>query len=541
LDCLDRTNVIQDMVSKIVLLDFLRSTHPAWTSSEQIWSLHRTLWAENGDSLARIYAGTGALNTSFTRSGKKTLAGVLSNATKSVGRMYQSNFLDPGKQQAIDQLLGNLSGQHKVIVFDPVHDAVHQALESRASEYSSYSNASLLIGTFNLNGKLPGSESLLPWLVPDSSMEPDFIILGFQEIVQLNAGQIINADPEKKRRWETAVMQTLTSRSDAKAEYVLLRSEQLVGAALMVIVKTSMVHNITNVEAATRKTGLKGMAGNKGGIGIRLDYKDSSFCFLTAHFAAGSSNVDERNRDYWTIEEGLTFRRGFNIGNHDNVIWAGDFNYRVNLQSADARLLATSEEFDALLHDDQLSLSLAASECFVGYTEAPITFRPTYKYDPGSDVYDSSEKQRVPSWTDRILVKGIELDISRYSRAEIKLSDHRPVFAILRARVKTVNVKARDALSSQILKQVEAMGTNNLTSTKPLVQPVRRQKQTSTYPPPSGETQQWWVNDGEDGLVKDESLWTSTTTGNPFDIPPTNGTNGKKAGPPIPSKAGIVP
>jgi len=231
--------------------------------------------------------------------------------------MYQSNFLDPGKQHAIDQLLGNLSGQLQVAVYDPVHDAVHQALESRSSEYSSFSNATLLIGTFNLNGKSPGSESLLPWIMPDVTSEPDFIVLGFQEIVQLNAGQIINADPEKKRRWEKAVMHALVTRVDAKSEYVLLRSEQLVGAALLVIVKTSMVNSIRNVEAATRKTGLKGMAGNKGGIGIRLDYKDSSFCFLTAHFAAGSSNVEERNRDYWTIQEGLAFKRGLVIESHE--------------------------------------------------------------------------------------------------------------------------------------------------------------------------------------------------------------------------------
>lgn len=78
---------------------------PAWRNSDILLGFHRTLWAENGDALSHMYAGTGALNTSFTRSGKRTLAGALSDATKSVSRMYISNFVDKGKQQAIDALL----------------------------------------------------------------------------------------------------------------------------------------------------------------------------------------------------------------------------------------------------------------------------------------------------------------------------------------------------------------------------------------------------------------------------------------------------
>jgi synaptojanin len=38
-------------------------------------------------------------------------------------------------------------------------------------------------------------------------------------------------------------------------------------------------------------------------------------------------------------------------------------------------------------------------DAFQGYTEGPLLFAPTYKYDYGSDKYDTSEKMRIPAWT----------------------------------------------------------------------------------------------------------------------------------------------
>jgi hypothetical protein len=93
----------------------------------------------------------------------------------------------------------------------------------------------------------------------------------------LNAGQILATDPEKKcvcqksyiqatdsvrrRRWEAHINQLLAERGPSKAEYIILRSEQLVGTALFVIAKTRILPSIRHIEAATKKTGLKGMAG----------------------------------------------------------------------------------------------------------------------------------------------------------------------------------------------------------------------------------------------------------------------------------------
>jgi hypothetical protein len=65
------------------------------------------------------------------------------------------------------------------------------------------------------------------------------------------------------------------------------------------------------------------MSGNKGAVSIRLDYHDTSFCFITAHLAAGHLNIEERNADYWTIVNGLHFLRGKTIESHEYVSLIG--------------------------------------------------------------------------------------------------------------------------------------------------------------------------------------------------------------------------
>ncbi|ORY00271.1 hypothetical protein K493DRAFT_211234, partial [Basidiobolus meristosporus CBS 931.73] len=101
-----RTNVIQTIVLQEILKFHLAQYEklpPYWVDA--IFSKVSFLWAENGDCLSKMYAGTGALKSSYTRSGKLTFSGLVNDMSKSMNRMYINNFQDKGKQEIIDILL----------------------------------------------------------------------------------------------------------------------------------------------------------------------------------------------------------------------------------------------------------------------------------------------------------------------------------------------------------------------------------------------------------------------------------------------------
>jgi len=55
------------------------------------------------------------------------------------------------------------------------------------------------------------------------------------------------------------------------------------------------------------KTGLGGAAGNKGGVAIRFLVHSTSLAFVCSHFAAGQSQVNERNSDFNEIYRKVKF------------------------------------------------------------------------------------------------------------------------------------------------------------------------------------------------------------------------------------------
>ena len=82
---------------------------------------------------------------------------------------------------------------------------------------------------------------------------------------------------------------------------------QLVGVCLYVFVRSSLAPQVREVMVDQVKTGLGGTTGNKGTVGISLSLGASSLCFLCSHFAAGQSQVAERNNDYSEAVKKISF------------------------------------------------------------------------------------------------------------------------------------------------------------------------------------------------------------------------------------------
>jgi hypothetical protein len=112
IDTLDRTNVVQGLLARKSLEHILQMK--GLLDAGETFDSHypeferqfRIIWADHGDEISRQYAGTGAMKSAFTRTGKRDLAGLLDDGAKSMTRYFLNNFRDGGKQDALDLVTG---------------------------------------------------------------------------------------------------------------------------------------------------------------------------------------------------------------------------------------------------------------------------------------------------------------------------------------------------------------------------------------------------------------------------------------------------
>uniref|UniRef100_A0A8B9CEI6 Synaptojanin-1 n=1 Tax=Anser brachyrhynchus TaxID=132585 RepID=A0A8B9CEI6_9AVES len=495
LDCLDRTNSVQaffglEMLTKQLEVLGLAEKPQLVTRFQEVF---RSMWSVNGDSVSKIYAGTGALE------GKAKLK----DGARSVTRTIQNNFFDSSKQEAIDVLLlGNtlnsdLADKARALLTTSSLRASVKVLKSMCENFYKYAKPKkvrVCVGTWNVNGGKQfrsiafKNQTLTDWLLDapniagihefqDRRSKPvDIFAIGFEEMVELNAGNIVNASTTNQKLWAAELQKTISR--DYK--YVLLASEQLVGVCLFVFIRPQHAPFIRDVAVDTVKTGMGGATGNKGAVAIRMLFHTSSLCFVCSHFAAGQSQVKERNEDFAEIARKLSFPMGRMLFSHDYIFWCGDFNYRIDIPNEEVKELIRQQNWDSLIAGDQLINQKNSGQIFRGFLEGKINFAPTYKYDLFSDDYDTSEKCRTPAWTDRILWRrrkwpfdrsAEDLDLLNasfhddskvpytwnpgtllhYGRAELKTSDHRPVVALIDIDIFEIEAEERQKVYKAVI------------------------------------------------------------------------------------------
>nr|2XSW_A Chain A, KDA INOSITOL POLYPHOSPHATE 5-PHOSPHATASE [Homo sapiens]2XSW_B Chain B, KDA INOSITOL POLYPHOSPHATE 5-PHOSPHATASE [Homo sapiens] len=299
-------------------------------------------------------------------------------------------------------------------------------------------NVALFVATWNMQGQKELPPSLDEFLLPaEADYAQDLYVIGVQE------------GCSDRREWETRLQETLGP------HYVLLSSAAHGVLYMSLFIRRDLIWFCSEVECSTVTTRIVSQIKTKGALGISFTFFGTSFLFITSHFTSGDGKVAERLLDYTRTVQALVLPRNVPDTNpyrssaadvttrFDEVFWFGDFNFRLSggRTVVDALLCqGLVVDVPALLQHDQLIREMRKGSIFKGFQEPDIHFLPSYKFDIGKDTYDSTSKQRTPSYTDRVLYrsrhKGDICPVSYSSCPGIKTSDHRPVYGLFRVKVR---------------------------------------------------------------------------------------------------------
>lgn len=322
----------------------------------------------------------------------------------------------------------------------------------------------ILCGTWNVNQARPPDASLKCWLKGHGRLEQcDIVVLGLQEVEgpssvakgMVTIGKYSKSNSDKgsvaANWWANEFEMALSEEDgilDKRWKRVALR--QMSGIIIYVFARQKLMKYLGNIGTAQVGTGVMGRGGNKGGVSITFSLYRRRVTVVSSHFAAHKDNVAKRRNDYISIVRNMAFAKekdlipvpsppvrsattpkssfmeedryetlksmdtetgetevSSGLQQAELLIWLGDFNYRLETSYEAALDHIRQNKALSLLSVDQCRREMKEENVFVGLREGKIQFNPTYKFDKGpGGGYDSSEKKRVPAWTDRIFFRG---------------------------------------------------------------------------------------------------------------------------------------
>ncbi|KAM8952862.1 phosphatidylinositol 3,4,5-trisphosphate 5-phosphatase 2A-like [Pelodytes ibericus] len=298
---------------------------------------------------------------------------------------------------------------------------------------------SVFLGTWNM-GSSPPPRSISSWLSsrgmgktldgPGACVTHDIYIIGTQE------------NPQGDREWTDFLKAALWSQTGK--QYKVVSAQSIGGVKIVILVKEEYWNLISHVQTSSFRTGISNTLGNRGAVGVSLNFNGTSLGFVTCQLVSGSERVQKRNQSFGDILRSLTLGdealRGFQLPMRlTHLFWMGDLNYRINMPVQDILQSVYRGQYHVLLPVDQLNQERERKKVFLGFREEPVTFQPTCRYERGSRSYDLQKAKTTgtrifaPSWSDRVLWSSYpdtKIKCTSYGCTDdIVTSDHSPVFA----------------------------------------------------------------------------------------------------------------
>ncbi|KAI3967956.1 hypothetical protein MKW92_043998 [Papaver armeniacum] len=293
---------------------------------------------------------------------------------KQVARKWL-NFQGGAKEFNSDYRVSEMAGTNSVVLEEsppekwltetPPESLKRPRIESDSpSPVSDPLNQRMFVGTWNAGGKCPHEGlNLKDWLL--TPVPADIYVLGFQEIVPLNAGNVLGAEDDAPAlKWLSFIRQALNntelpqnpprrkehknfktrisfsdlisledeldkehleghstsspnsdiedepsnfsmrrkSQKSTSSRYSLAASKQMVGIFLCVWVRTDLNQHVSNLKVSCVGRGIMGYLGNKGSVSISMTLNQTTFCFVCTHLASGEKEGDEVRRNFDVIE-----------------------------------------------------------------------------------------------------------------------------------------------------------------------------------------------------------------------------------------------
>ena len=382
----------------------------------------------------------------------KQLKLMLRNRDIDLTSQYYTKFgfeLNKKYQRAYEILFG------KSTKFSPLKSNLNDHRE----EFSEIEKIKLYVATWNTSSTEPSKISQInldSLLIPkDPKIVPDIYFIGLQEVVKLNATNIIITGEEKLQQilseWDKKVCESIQKIGKYKKLVIM----NLVGINFFSYILEDKFDKIKNISKKIVKTGFGGTTGNKGSCVINFDYENTSFSVSCSHLVANKKNKRLKELEYilnlklntfynpdklkdkssdqldsitQSLEEIMSPEddtvknpSGLNQSNtitnnplqkteslttnndsllfKDSDIWIlfGDLNFRVDMEYEEfSEFIKKGNSWDKLLDYDQfVKYQLASLSSMTNIQEDLIKFAPTYKYIINSDEFDYTPENKI--------------------------------------------------------------------------------------------------------------------------------------------------